>query len=257
MTSLTTAGLHISEVAQRTGFSGPTLRYYENIGLLPAPDRTPAGYRIYRDRDVARLDFIARAKRLGCSLGEIQGLVEAWDQDRCAPVQHQLRSLVGRKLDDARGQIADLMAFTAELQATAARLAIEPVHGACGDGCACFSDEVVANEAVAVQLGVRSVVDETVPIACSLNGADIAQRFTDWEDVISHVVHRDPAEGGVRLVFGVDAPLGEIVRLAAAEYECCPFFAFALTVDTRGTALEVTAPPAGAEILAATFGTRA
>lgn len=84
MTSLTTAGLHISEVAQRTGFSGPTLRYYEDIGLLPAPDRTPAGYRIYRDRDVARLDFIARAKRLGCSLDEIQGLVEAWDQDRCA-----------------------------------------------------------------------------------------------------------------------------------------------------------------------------
>lgn len=148
------------------------------------------------------------------------------------------------------------MAFTAELQATAARLATEPIDGACGDGCACFSDEAVANEAVAVQLG-RSVVDETVPIACSLNGADIAQRLTDWEDVIGQVVHRDPAEGGVRLVFGVDAPLGEIARLAAAEYECCPFFAFALTVDTRGIALEVTAPPAGAEILAATFGTPA
>ena len=71
MTS-TATGLRISEVSERTGFSGPTLRYYEQIGLLPAPERTGAGYRVYGDRDVARLDFIARAKRLGCSLDEIR-----------------------------------------------------------------------------------------------------------------------------------------------------------------------------------------
>ena len=57
------------------------------------------------------------------------------------------------------------MAFTRSLQATAARLVTEPIDGACGDGCAWFPDEAVANEAVAVQLGVRSVVDETVPMA--------------------------------------------------------------------------------------------
>lgn len=258
MTPATSVGLRISEVAERTGFSGPTLRYYEDIGLMPAPGRTPAGYRVYGERDVARLDFIARAKRLGCSLEEIQGLVEAWDEDRCAPVQHQLRSLVGRKLSDSQRQIADLMAFTADLQATAAQLATEPVDGACGDGCACISATATAaagDGPVAVQFRVRSVPGDAVPIACSLNGGDMAQRLADWQVVTETVVRREPLTGGVRLVFGPDAPLGEIARLAAAEYECCPFFCFALTVDVRGTALEVTAPPDGAELVAAAFGT--
>ena len=252
MTSTMTS-LRISEVSERTGFSGPTLRYYEQIGLLPAPDRTGAGYRVYGHRDVARLDFIARAKRLGCSLDEIRGLVEAWDEDRCAPVQHQLRSLVGAKLGDAQTQIADLMAFTAELQATAAQLAVEPVEGACGDGCACVSAESAPPRPVAVQLGAKG--EQAMPIACSLNGRDMVQRIKDWQAITDLVVQRKPLDGGVRLVFGDDPPLGEVARLAAAEYECCPFFAFALTVDARGAALEVTAPPDGAEVLAAAFGT--
>lgn len=252
MTAMT--GLRISKVSERTGFSGPTLRYYEDINLLPAPGRTDAGYRIYGERDVARLDFIARAKRLGCSLDEIRGLVEAWDEDRCSPVQHQLRSLVGNKIAGARKQIADLLAFTVELEATAAQLAVEPFDGACGEGCAC----VVANDhvpvgPVAVQLGAR--VDDSVPIACSLQGTDMAQRLADWQAVTDLVFAREPLAGGIRLVFGSDAPLREIARLAVAEHACCPFFAFVITVDHRGVALEVTAPPDGADVLSATFGT--
>ncbi|HWJ63712.1 MAG TPA: MerR family transcriptional regulator [Acidimicrobiales bacterium] len=255
MTS-TTTGLRISELSERTGFSGPTLRYYEQIGLLPAPDRTGAGYRVYGDGDVARLNFIARAKRLGCSLDEIRGLVESWDHDRCAPVQHQLRFLVGSKLNDAQTQIADLRAFTAELQVTAAQLATEPVDGACGDGCACVAEGAGPEAGPdAVQLGVRTAVDAGVPIACSLAAGDMADRLADWQAVTDHVVRREDLDGGIRLLFGDDAPLGVIVRLAAAEYECCPFFAFALTVDNRGIALEVTAPPDGAEVLTAAFGT--
>ena len=82
----------------------------------------------------------------------------------------------------------------------------------------------------------------------------MAQRMADWQAVTNEVVRREALEGGVRLVFGDDPPLGEIVRLAMAEYQCCPFFGFAVTVDARGTALEVTAPPEGAEVLAAAFG---
>lgn len=255
MTS-TTTGLRISEVSERTGFSGPTLRYYEQIGLLPAPLRTGSGYRVYSDRDVARLDFIARAKRLGCSLDEIRGLVEAWDEDRCAPVQHQLRSLVGAKLNDARSQIAELTAFTADLQATAAQLAAEPVDGACGDGCACITDDTtLATGPVSVRLGPRAKADHDVPIACSLGSGDMAQRLAGWQAITDMVIRRERLEGGIRLVFGDDPPLGEVARLTAAEQACCPFFAFAITVDTRGTALEVTAPPDGAGVLAAAFGT--
>jgi MerR family copper efflux transcriptional regulator len=250
-------GLRISEVVERTGFTGPTLRYYEEIGLLPPPGRTSAGYRIYGERDVARLLFIGRAKRLGCTLDEIRGLAEAWDDDRCGPVQHRLRSLVGAKLIEAQASIAELMTFTADLQATAAELAGEPVDGPCDDTCACLATaDADQHHPVAVALG-RQPAGEDVPIVCSLDGAGTTQRLADWQAVTEQVTRREPLAGGVRLVFGPDAPLDEIARLAAAEHECCPFFSFALTVDGRGTALEVTAPPGGADVLTAAFGSAA
>src|SRR5262245_8814555 len=76
----------IAAVAARTGFSAPTLRYYEQIGLLSPAERTEAGYRLYDERAVERLSFIARAKRLGCTLEEIADLAEAWDSNECAPI---------------------------------------------------------------------------------------------------------------------------------------------------------------------------
>ncbi|HEX4981710.1 MAG TPA: MerR family transcriptional regulator, partial [Ilumatobacteraceae bacterium] len=89
-----TTGLRIKEVADASGFSASTLRYYEQIGLLPEASRTPAGYRMFDERTLDRLAFIARAKRLGCSLEEITGLITAWDGGQCGPVQDQLRHLV-------------------------------------------------------------------------------------------------------------------------------------------------------------------
>ena len=51
--------MRIAEVADRSGFSAPTLRYYEQVDLLPAPRRTAAGYRAYDESVLARLAFIA------------------------------------------------------------------------------------------------------------------------------------------------------------------------------------------------------
>lgn len=68
----------IAELARRTGFSPPTLRYYEEIGLLEQPDRSKAGHRVYDRDDEARLQFIRRAKHLGLSLEEIRDLVGVW-----------------------------------------------------------------------------------------------------------------------------------------------------------------------------------
>lgn len=82
-----TTGLRIADVSRRSGFTPATLRYYEEIGLLPPPTRTDAGYRIYDERSVERLAFIARAKQLGCTLGEIADLTIAWDGGECGPVQ--------------------------------------------------------------------------------------------------------------------------------------------------------------------------
>jgi MerR family copper efflux transcriptional regulator len=66
--------LTIGRLADRAGLHVETIRYYEKRGLLASPRRSHAGYRLYDDADVWRLDFIARAKRLGFTLGEIHDL---------------------------------------------------------------------------------------------------------------------------------------------------------------------------------------
>jgi DNA-binding transcriptional MerR regulator len=98
----------ISQAADRSGFSASALRFYEGIGLVEPATRTDAGYRIYDDRSLARLAFIARAKHLGCSLEEITDLVAIWDGDRCGPVQRRFHELVSAKLLEAERQIAEL-----------------------------------------------------------------------------------------------------------------------------------------------------
>lgn len=112
----------------------------------------------------------------------------------------------------------------------------------CGSGCGCGVE-------------VRTSVEETPPIACSLGPADQATRIDEWRDVLVRVTARAPVDGGLRLTLAPDAPVAEIARLAVAEQACCQFFSFALTVDGRGTALEVTAPADALPIVHAFFGT--
>ena len=58
----------IGELAAAAGVGRDTIRYYERSGLLPAPDRTAAGYRLYGDADLDRLNFIRSAQELGFTL---------------------------------------------------------------------------------------------------------------------------------------------------------------------------------------------
>src|SRR3954454_24442936 len=100
----------------------PTLRYYEEIGLLPPAERTPAGYRLYDDRAIERLTFIARAQQLGCTLEGLTDLDDAWDSNECAPTKHRPRAVVAAKLAGTEARIAELTAFAKELRATAKAL---------------------------------------------------------------------------------------------------------------------------------------
>lgn len=70
------AGLLIGDVAQRAGVSAPTIRYYEQVGLLPAPIRSASGYRRYNDGAVDELRFIRKAQALGFSLDEITDILK-------------------------------------------------------------------------------------------------------------------------------------------------------------------------------------
>ena len=130
----------IGEIAERSGFTASSLRYYEGIGLVSRSTRTPAGYRLYDDHALDRLAFIARAKQLGCSLEEITDLVgdlgrrELWAGAATVP-----RSRHRPSIADAQRQITELTELVTQLQSAAAQLAGPPVDGACGPDCACIS----------------------------------------------------------------------------------------------------------------------
>jgi DNA-binding transcriptional MerR regulator len=256
--SSTTTGYRIAEAARLSGFPPASLRYYEQIGLMASSSRSVSGYRLYSDRDIDRLRFIGRAKQLGCTLEEITELARAWDNDECGPVQHRLADLVGAKITDTRATIAELTQFAAELEAAATSLARTPNEGPCDDSCRCMTlDEPDGPAPVALIRKPAATSAAEVPIACSLGAGDMQARVGEWEAVLAHVSDRGPIPGGLRLVLDVSAPMDEVLRLAGAEHDCCRFFSFAITVDARGTALEVTAPADAADMLAIVFGTAA
>lgn len=67
--------LQVGEVSRRLGLNPQTLYFYERIGLMPSPQRTAAGYRLYDQPALDRLTFITQAKALGLSLDDIKDLL--------------------------------------------------------------------------------------------------------------------------------------------------------------------------------------
>ena len=221
--------MRIKEVAERSGFSAPTLRYYEEIGLLPAPARTPSGYRTYDERTLDRLAFIARAKQLGCTLEEIADLTTAWDGGRCGPIQDRLRDLVAEKLATAGSQLVELMTLSSELQRAAADLERHRPDGPCDDRCGCVT--AVDDRTWAVSL-TSDLVADGVPIACTLHLRRAARADRGLEGAARSRRGRQPLDDGVRVELGIGTPLDALVRLVAAEHDCCRFFRFAITIDS-------------------------
>lgn len=235
--------------------------------MLAAPERSPAGYRLYSDRDLERPRLIARAKDLGCSLEEIAELSQAWDTEECGPVKHRLRTLVHHKVIEVEAHLAEQTAFADQLRAAAAALAGRPLDGPCDDSCGCTattSAEKVTNggcgsvcgcgaEDQGVPLG-RRVDAEKVPIVCSLSETDMDQRTKEWQRILDDVTRRLPLPGGLRLELRDSIPIVGFAAVVEAEQRCCPFFSFAITVDRRGLAVEVTAPADGQDLLATVFG---
>jgi DNA-binding transcriptional MerR regulator len=241
------ASYTIGQIADRSGFPATALRYYEGIGLVPPAGRTEAGYRMYDDRTLGRLAFIARAKQLGCSLEEIADLVDVWDGDRCGPVQQRLHGLVTAKLADADRQIAELSAFSAQLRTAGTQLSGPPVDGPCDDGCACLHEP---SPSVAVAVGIKAI-----PIACTLAPADQHERLEDWRRILGFATRRLALPlGGVRVEFGEAVGVAELATLAVAEQACCAFFRFTITVDHRGVALEVDGPLEARDLVVELFG---
>ena len=106
--------MKIGELAQATGLSAKTIRFYEAEGLITDPPRTDSGYRTYAEPDVARLYFILKAKRLGLSLDEIKGILQL--HDRSEPTCVHVRSLLEEKVAQVEKAVQDLLGFKEELE---------------------------------------------------------------------------------------------------------------------------------------------
>ena len=72
--------MRIGQLAERLGITTKAIRFYESIGLLPEPSRSPSGYRSYEEPDADRLTFVKTAQRLGLSLDEIKEIIAFRDR---------------------------------------------------------------------------------------------------------------------------------------------------------------------------------
>ena len=106
-------GSTIGKVARRTGLSVDAIRFYQKRGLVPAPARTPAGYRIFAQAEIEDLQFVSKVQELGFSLTEIRELLVL--KRRAEHTCPEVRDLIQRKLSDVRAKIAAMQEFEAQL----------------------------------------------------------------------------------------------------------------------------------------------
>ena len=105
--------MKIGELSKATGTNIETVRYYERIGLLPAPDRTAANYRSYGETHRARLAFVRHSRELGFTIEEIRSLLDLSDHpDRDCMEADRIAT---RHLDQVEAKIAQLEALRDEL----------------------------------------------------------------------------------------------------------------------------------------------
>ncbi|MEP7455846.1 helix-turn-helix domain-containing protein [Phyllobacterium sp. SB3] len=104
----------IGELARRTGVKVPTIRYYEQIGLLLPPPRTEGQQRRYDKKGMARLAFIRHARELGFDIEAIRALLSLQDNpNQSCSVADQIASA---RLDEVEARIARLSSLRTELQ---------------------------------------------------------------------------------------------------------------------------------------------
>lgn len=109
----------IGELSRRTGVNAETIRYYEKVKMLPAPQRTAGGRRLYGPIETRILAFIRRARELGFTPDEVRALLALGgpEQASCAEV----RTLAMRHLAGIRAKIADLRKLEQLLAKTVAK----------------------------------------------------------------------------------------------------------------------------------------
>lgn len=127
--------MQMKAFAQQTNLSPKTIRYYEEIGLLPPPHRLDNGYRDYEDTDVDHARFVAGARRLDFSLDDIQEIVDLRDR-REAPCRVVL-DLLDEKAGEISRRITELQRMEAELRQLRKLGETFPTDDVDGKNCVC------------------------------------------------------------------------------------------------------------------------
>lgn len=127
--------MRIQDLSQKTGVSAKAIRYYEEIGLLPAPARAENNYRQYAEQDVGRLRLVAGARRLDLSLDDIREILALRDR-REAPCRVLLER-IEQKADEIAERIHILKQIEAELRDLLALGLTFPVDDVDGKNCVC------------------------------------------------------------------------------------------------------------------------
>ena len=142
----------IHELAQHTGVSAKTIRYYESIHLLPRPKRASNNYRQYEPADLERLRFIASARALGFSLEDISEILAARDNG-IAPCQRVLNT-IGQRINEIDQRITALLILRDSLHQLQSEGAILPLDDVSGEHCICYLLKTYPNSGqIAVQKG--------------------------------------------------------------------------------------------------------
>lgn len=108
--------LTIGQLAKATGVSARTIRFYEQVGALPRPGRSAAGYRQYAPEIAHRLTFLRRARSLGLSLREVRVLCDALEDHSNGSFRPRLRTVVRTHLAAVQQQLDDLGTLRAQLE---------------------------------------------------------------------------------------------------------------------------------------------
>ena len=259
-------GYRITRFAQRVGVAATTLRFYEQLGLLPSA-RTPAGYRVYSDLDADRVRFITAGKHLGLALAQIRDLLGVWDGGRCREIRDELQPMVAAQITAADTRVAELQLFRGRLAAALQQLRELPARdGPCDPTCA-FLHHRATPPATSTGDNGRNLENRdpndhapdagveygsAAAIACSLDAAQYTDRANQWRRLLGDAPPTIVPDG---ITVHLDtAQAGELAGLVAAEQQCCPFLTFTMTFTAGHIELTARAPQAARPLLDDLFG---
>ncbi|HEX9616205.1 MAG TPA: MerR family transcriptional regulator [Anaerolineales bacterium] len=127
--------MQIKKLSERTGLPDKTIRFYEEIGVLPPPKRLPNGYRDYGESDVEQVKFVAGLRRLDFSLDDVSEILAMRDR-REAPCRMILDTMSQKEREIAL-RIAELSRLAAELRQLHALGLTFPTDDVDGKNCVC------------------------------------------------------------------------------------------------------------------------